>query len=386
MIFDCGNSVLLITANHYEEEKMKMLKALSIAIILMLMAQAASAQAPQWADKLHNVTITALIDGRDLFVLRPKKVYWHHLDYVVVGRYYGNWPTGLLMDRQAPNTQYLSWIPSWPCNDWSCNFEQVDSSTLTLAFPLPSRYQIKGLKVLQAPDGGSATVYQYPSADKHYTTIIDFNDDPLGGPHWYQVLLTFAEGQTPEPVAPAKTSETDKALGGATAATPGLSTIYSNLGTEDDVYDCCTALTSAGSTSPVGVAVEVANGFTPAVDATIGQVQVALGYALGTNAISVSLRSDDNGLPGAVIAQWTPANLPSLGTCCDLVTQDFPTGIPVTGGTQYWLVVRQTSANPDAWNAWNLNTTNASGPFAIKVGHFINQGVRQQGAFGIFGQ
>ena len=368
---------------------MKMLKAFSIAIILMLTAQAASAQAPQWGNKLHNLTVTALVDGRDLFFLTPKDLHWHHLDFVVVGHYYGNWPTGLLMDRQAPNTQYLSWIPIWPCSDWSCNGEQVDSSTLTLAFPLPSRYQIKGLKVLQAPDGGSATVYQYPSADNHYTTIIDFNDDPLGGPHWYQVLLTFAEGQFAEPVGlTSGNREGDTPARAEAAAMPpeGLNTIYSNLGTGDNVYDCCTALTTAGPTSPLGETVEVANAFTPAADATISQVQVALGYALGTEAISVSIRSDNNGLPGTVIAQWNPKELPSLGTCCALVTKDFSSGIPVTGGTPYWLVVRQTVTSADAWNGWNLNTSNASGPFAIKIGHFINQGVRQQGAFGIFGQ
>jgi len=369
---------------------MKTVRPLMIAIILMLlMSLAASAQTPQWTNKLHNITITALIDGRDGLILTPNKVFWHHLDFVVVGHYFGDWPTGLLMDRQAPNTQYLSWIPTWPCNDWSCIGEQVNSSKLTLAYPLPSKYQIKSLTVLQAPDGGSVTVYQYPGVENHYTTILDFNDDPLGGPHWYQVLVTFAPGQAPELVAPGSTpTEIETGLGSHTALTPGteLGIIYSNLGTEDDVYDCCTALTSAGSASPVGEAVEVANAFTPATDATISQVQMALAYALGTNAITVSLRSDDNGLPGTAIAQWAPTDLPSLDTCCDLMTQDFPDGIPVIGGTQYWLVVRQTSASGDAWNAWNLNTTNASGPFAIKVGSFRNQGIRQQGAFAILGQ
>jgi hypothetical protein len=372
---------------------MKQFKAFSIAImLLLLMSLTASAQEPQWRNKLHNLTVTAFVDGRDLFYMTPQKIHWHHLDYEVVGRYGGrNWPTGLLMDRQAPNTQYLSWIPDWPCHSWSCGGEEVDSSEFTLDFPLPSRYQLKDLKVLQAPDGGSVTVYQYPSADNGYTTIIDFNDDPLGGPHFYQVLLTFAEGQFAglTPFASGE-QEPDAAIKGETTvrSSQGLATIYSNLGTGAKVYDCCTALTSSGPSSPLGETVEVANAFTPSADSTISQVQVALGYALGTKAILVSIRSDNNGVPGAVIKQWSPKTFSSLGECCTLVTKNFPAGIPVSGGTQYWLVVRQSVTSADAWNGWNLNTNNASGPLAIKIagGRFVNRGTQRQGAFGIFGQ
>jgi hypothetical protein len=168
---------------------MNILKASTIAtMLLLLMSLAASAQ------DIHDLTVTGLIDGRDLFYITPTTLHWHHLDFAVVGRYGGaNFPTGLLMDKRAPNTQYLSWIPDWPCKEWECRNEEVDSSIFQLDFPLTPHYQLTGLKVIQAPPGGSITVYQYPSADNGYTTIIDFNDDPLGGPHWYRVLLTFAK-------------------------------------------------------------------------------------------------------------------------------------------------------------------------------------------------
>jgi hypothetical protein len=168
----------------------------------------------------------------------------------------------------------------------------------------------------------------------------------------------------------------------------GLTTIYSNLGTGDSVYNCCTALTSSGPKSFLGQAVEVANAFTPTADLTITQIQGAFGYATGTNAVTVSIRSDNNGVPGAILRQWYPTKLSSLGNCCKLATKNFSEGIPVSGGTQYWLVVRQCLTSTDAWNGWNLNTNNASGPFAIRIGsgRFVNQGIQQQGAFGIFGQ
>jgi hypothetical protein len=172
---------------------MRMSTILSIALVLGLLSlPAAPAQNAHPSDGLQNLTITAFIDGRDWFYLTPQDFHWHHLDWVAVGHFYGNWPTGLSMDEQAPNTQYISWIPIWPCNDWRCYFEAADSSSFVPEFPLLSQYQLTGLKVIQAPSGGSVSVYQYPSSDNGYTTIIDFNDDPPPGPHWYRVLLTFS--------------------------------------------------------------------------------------------------------------------------------------------------------------------------------------------------
>lgn len=364
---------------------MKMLKIATIALMLsLLMSLAASAQAPQ----LKTLTLTAWIDGRDLLYITPDSIHWHHLDFAAVGRLGGqNLPTGLFMNKRGPSTLHFSWIPDWPCQQWECRGEEVDSSSFALVVPLPAQYQLTGFKVIRARD--SASVYQYPDLDNQYTTIIDFNDDPGGGADWYTVTLTFAPASgSPESHIRASSGADRVAVKGTPLAPEGLVTIYSNLGTGDQVYNCCTALTSSGPSSPLSETVEVANAFTPTADFTITQVQGAFGYAIGTNAVTVSIRSDNNGVPGAILKQWYPKRLSSLGTCCNLATKNFSEGIPVTGGTQYWLVVRQCVASSDAWNGWNLNSNNASGPFAIKVsgGHFVNQGIRQQGAFGIFGQ
>jgi hypothetical protein len=168
----------------------------------------------------------------------------------------------------------------------------------------------------------------------------------------------------------------------------GLTTIYSNLGAVDNVYDCCSALTSSGPKSNLHEAVEVANAFTPTANATITQVQIAVGHALGPKAITISIWSDNNGVPGTVIEQWDWRTFSTLGGGCVLMTKNFTAGVPVSGGVQYWLVVGQPNASVATWNGWNLNTTSSTGPIAIKIGksNFENQGTQQQGAFGIFGQ
>ncbi|MGA8150060.1 MAG: hypothetical protein WB952_03865 [Terriglobales bacterium] len=368
---------------------MKMLlKGFSIAIaLLLLMSQPASAQT-----SLQNLSVTAWIDGRDLLYITPNGIHWHHLDYAAVGRLGGqNLPAGLFMNRRGPNTLDLSWIPGWPCVSWECRGEEMDSSSFVLGEPLPSQYQLTGFKVIRARY--SVRVYQYPSADNEYTTIIDFNDDPSGGADWYTVKLTFAplSGSMEANMPVSGGADTVTVNGQSTLSRPapeGLATIYSNLGTGDQAYNCCTGLTTTGPISPVGEYIEVGNAFTPTDNYMIAEVQVAVGYALGTNAVTVGVWSDDNGVPGTPIKQWYPKNLHSDGSCCKLRTIIESTGVPVTAGTQYWFVVRQCVDSLDTWNAWNLNTNNAFGPVATKVSHgrWTNQGNQLQGAFAVFGK
>ena len=364
---------------------MKLFKLLSLAAItLLLMLPAASAQT-----SLQNLSVTALVDGRDLLYITPQAIHWHHLDYVAVGLYGGNFPTGLAMNNHKPNRQYLSWIPQWPCppDNPACVWLQVDSSEFRFASPLPSQYQLTKLSVTQAPGGGSVSVYQSPDPDNGYITIVDFNDDPLGGPHFYTAVLAFA------PISGAGV------IGGSVNGPPqmttppppdGLITIYSNLGTGDGVYNCCIGFTTAGRGSPLGKYIEVGNAFTPADNYTITEVQLAVGYALGRNAVTVGIWSDNNGVPGAPIKQWYPNNLRSDGTCCRLRTIREPTEylVSLTAGTQYWFVVRQCVDSSDSWNVWNLNTNNAFGPVALKVGQeaWANEGDQLQGAFAILGK
>jgi len=176
---------------------MKILRVFSIAItLLLLVSQAASAQVIQPLNTNHRLIVTAWIDGEDLLYITPTTLHWDHLYFCVVGHWGPpgtNLPTGLFTGKASPNAQYLSWIPQWPSCAVTCSCGYgTDSSTFKPEFPLPSQYALTDLTVTKAPSGGAVRVYQYPSADNGYTTIIDFDDNPLGGAHWYQVRLTFA--------------------------------------------------------------------------------------------------------------------------------------------------------------------------------------------------
>jgi len=169
---------------------------------------------------------------------------------------------------------------------------------------------------------------------------------------------------------------------------PGLTTIYSNLGTGTAVYDCCVGWTISAAGSVIGAQNWVANGFTPAANATATQVQAGVGYVTGTNGVTLALAEDNAGIPGTILHTWRvdKTTLPTFGSCCMLVHGTDKAGIALTGGTQYWVIVRTSTTTSDTWDAWNLDSNSASGPFANNTGSgWTAQGASQQGAFAVRG-
>jgi hypothetical protein len=102
----------------------------------------------------------------------------------------------------------------------------------------------------------------------------------------------------------------------------------------------------------------VAEAFTPAADATVTKIETSAGrQSSGSSGFEISLYSDAAGVPGTVLATTHVSNLPQYGQCCDVSTANFPTGAPVTAGTQYWVVVSTTAQDTDIY-AWAFNSSN----------------------------
>jgi hypothetical protein len=167
---------------------------------------------------------------------------------------------------------------------------------------------------------------------------------------------------------------------------PGLKTIYSNLGTGNSVYNCCTGWTISALGSLIGAQNWIGEAFTPTADATVTRIKVADGYVTGTNGGVIALAADKNNVPGKILKSWGKINLPAFGTCCTLkVGQDNVGGIPVKAGVQYWVVVKTGPNTSDTWDAFNLDNS-ATGPLANNTGSgWNNLGVNQQGAFAVLG-
>ncbi|HTZ96082.1 MAG TPA: choice-of-anchor R domain-containing protein [Terriglobales bacterium] len=150
------------------------------------------------------------------------------------------------------------------------------------------------------------------------------------------------------------------------------------------VYWCCNGWTISGSGSQLGFQAADALPFTPSVNATVTRIGVAVSYISGDNEVTVSLNADNSGLPGASLASFTISNLPSLGMCCAVELQII-SGISVTAGTQYWIVVQPTTPASTTWAAWNDNDTNQTTQnFAFQNSQDGSGWFSSQGIFGAF--
>jgi hypothetical protein len=136
----------------------------------------------------------------------------------------------------------------------------------------------------------------------------------------------------------------------------GLVTIFSNLAEKypKGSYWCCTGVGVLGPGSGNGEQ-WMAAAFTPAADHTVTKIEVAVGWAQqGTNGVVMSLSRDSKGIPGKALKTWNVSNLPRSGDCCTLVVRSDSSGIPVTAGKQYWIVLTTNNNEKDTMDAWNV--------------------------------
>jgi len=136
-----------------------------------------------------------------------------------------------------------------------------------------------------------------------------------------------------------------------------LQKIFSNLGPSTAAYNPYAAWSLNGPASG-GFTQFVSLPFTPAASAHVMLVAAAITYSgSGANQVNISLYSDIGGIPGTLLAgPVTVRNLPTFGTCCKLAYAQFPAGVAVSAGTQYWIVgdTPVTGTGSDLAGAWDF--------------------------------
>ncbi len=108
--------------------------------------------------------------------------------------------------------------------------------------------------------------------------------------------------------------------------------------------------------------VETSMQFIPSETFTLAEIDAAVTHTFGTNALQLSLRSDNFGFPDQVITSWLLTGLPDYGACCEVVSVFAASTIVLDAGTPYWIVA--TPGAGDAQAVWMFNTTNSIGQVA----------------------
>lgn len=170
-------------------------------------------------------------------------------------------------------------------------------------------------------------------------------------------------------------SQRSQVIRPANGAVSGLKVIHSNLGSKTNAYDDGISWNITGPDNPQWGTGYLAMPFTPKVNSTAKEVLIALGYiGGGTNAGTISIYSDASGVPGKALQTWAGLNFPAGGTCCQLVAFTNMVGIPLQGGTQYWIVAASGSANTNSGSTqatyeWDFAWNDAQGKVAFLNGN-----------------
>jgi hypothetical protein len=166
------------------------------------------------------------------------------------------------------------------------------------------------------------------------------------------------------------------------ATDSSLKELYSNLNSDPDhLYDCHVATGIYGSQAWGGGRTTVGVAFTPDVDAIVRKIDVGLHWDHGTNAFTVSLRADADGVPGDVLHTFQLSDLPPFDDDCSSLARVSTQGIPVKAGTVYWVVVK---AYGDTSGGWNQSFPAVRGPVAQNQGDGVGWYLFPEGLKGAF--
>jgi hypothetical protein len=165
------------------------------------------------------------------------------------------------------------------------------------------------------------------------------------------------------------------------------SVIFSNLGPKDHLYEGNVAWDVAGPDS--GVQQQwVAMPFTPAFNAEVTRVAIAVEHNSGSpNSFVLSLNAD-NGIetPGKALHGWSVKQAPKFGTCCTIDVARDEKGLRVHKGIQYWIVVRTNAGEDDTRMECDLSPVGIEGNFAFNNGQGWYEYTAFTAAFAVYGK
>jgi hypothetical protein len=170
-------------------------------------------------------------------------------------------------------------------------------------------------------------------------------------------------------------TKSTRAVARAKSSESGLVTIFSNIGKvyPRGTYFCCESYSITGPKAS-GRLPEywLAVAFTPTADHVVTMVEVAVNLLDGADHLVLSLNSDASGLPGASLKSWHLRSLPEAGSCCTVGAGEDRAGIPVTAGTQYWIVLSTVGANSDTYAGWNVEDVDQVDTYNVPVAYYCS--------------
>jgi len=171
------------------------------------------------------------------------------------------------------------------------------------------------------------------------------------------------------------------------------SVMYSDFGTVPaSLYSPSIYLDINGSTSVIGkISGDTSNSaadlFTVQGTGSIAveEVDFAVSQVSGPGTFVASIWTDVGGVPTAEEASWSLSTANPAGTCCAIESVTGISGLSLTGGVQYFMVLAPVSDTDASWNGWNENNPGVHGTSleSSNGGSWTSLGTTPFGAFDV---
>jgi hypothetical protein len=147
----------------------------------------------------------------------------------------------------------------------------------------------------------------------------------------------------------------------------------------------------SGSGSAVGLSITTASLFTVAGSGSlaVGEIDLAVGNVSGADTFYATIVLDNAGAPGAEVAgaYWDDlVATETFGDCCGLVSITGITGVNLTGGQSYFMILGPVGISDNSYNLWNWNNQGVSTDVQQSINGgstWNNEGTSTTGAFDI---
>ncbi len=146
-------------------------------------------------------------------------------------------------------------------------------------------------------------------------------------------------------------------------AARATSVFFSDLGSPVN-YNADFGWTVSGTGGTGGTSYTAANLFTSAFTGSVGQIDLGVTWAVGPDPFTASIWTDASGLPGTEVpgASWTGLLASAhFGSSSNSLVTINVSGVSLSAGQSYFLILAPTSVNDNSWNAWNWNTQGING-------------------------
>ena len=144
--------------------------------------------------------------------------------------------------------------------------------------------------------------------------------------------------------------------------------IYSDLGTGSSVYNTSSnswGVEGTANTFSPGIAQGMAMLFTAGGSGSlaVGQVDFGMWNFGGAQTFTASIWTDSAGAPGSQVsgAFWSLSTSNAYNNCCVMSTASGISGVTLTGGQQYFMILQPVSYSDTSTNGWAYNSQSVSG-------------------------